>query len=117
MTTRRGFLALFGGAAGVAVGLAATRPSASTEPLPMKRCADVDMDLSQTSLFIGIGRWKQEHDTEPSVCWVHAKELGFADELVGRFAPRMTVLCAPWDNTGTWSVGTRRDYGFGSIGA
>ena len=85
---------------------------------PFQRCFATDCDLSIVAVQHAIGVWKSNYDSEPSVVWVNPLMVAYADRVVQEAAPRLTVIADPrYEYTDWWSVGTRRDKGFGSIGA
>lgn len=89
----------------------------AVEP-PFQRCFAVDIDLCVVGIQHAIGMWKSNYDSLPSIVWVNPIQIALADRIVHEAAPYLTVLADPrYEYTDWWSVGTRRDKGFGSIGA
>lgn len=85
---------------------------------PFQRCFAIECDLSIASIQYAVGIWKANYDSLPSVLWVHPKKYVIANRIVDEAFHHLTVLCDPvYSETDWWSVGTRTDRGFGSIGA
>lgn len=84
---------------------------------PFIRAFAIETDLSITGINNAVGLWKHNYDSVPSILWVHPKEYAWANRLVDEAFRHLTVLTDPHYDEDAWSVGTRTDRGFGSIGA
>ena len=77
----------------------------------------VESDLSIIAIQHAVGLWKTNYDSFPSVLWVRPDEYVYANNIVDAGFRHLTVLCDPAYELGWWSVGTRIDRGFGSVGS
>lgn len=78
----------------------------------------VDCDLSITAIRRAVGVWKANYDSLPSILWVPANDYALANRIVDEAYRHLTVLVDPnYEDDDWWSVGTRTDRGFGSVGA
>lgn len=85
---------------------------------PFIRGFVVERDLSTAGIAAAVDLWVANYDSKPSILWVPPKSYALANQLVDKAYRHLTVLVDPhYEDEDWWSVGTRRDRGFGSVGA
>ena len=85
---------------------------------PFQRCFSIDCDLCVFGIQRAVSTWKTNYDSLPSILWVPPSKYAYANSIVDQAFRHLTVLCDPaYPDSDWWSVGTRTDRGFGSIGA
>lgn len=61
--------------------------------------------------------WRERVGSMPTVLWVTATELPYANKLLTQLKSPLVALVASTYADDQWSVGTRLSHGFGSVGA
>jgi hypothetical protein len=84
---------------------------------PFQRVFAVEIDLCVVGIQRAVDTWQKNYGTLPLILWVHADDYALANSIVDRAFRHLTVLVDPNYAIDCWSVGSRTDRGFGSVGA
>lgn len=84
---------------------------------PFQRVFAIDIDISVVGVQRAVGIWRTNYGSLPSILWVHADDYALANRIADEAFRHLTVLVEPNYEIDWWSVGTRTDRGFGSIGS
>lgn len=85
------------------------------EGLPFVNCLSVNIDLCVMGVEAAMGIWLKNFDSRPTVLWCHPTKIALADKVA--VGTDFAILADPNYQENWWSIGTRLNRGFGSIGA
>lgn len=91
--------------------------AASVASPRFERCMMVDIDLCFVGVACAAAKFFEARDAHPSVLWCAPADLVLADKILDVMRSTIVAIPDPDYAPDAWSVGTRRDRGFGSEGA